>query len=172
MEGIILGYEAGTATGVIRSADGSRYRFGRTDWKSPQEPMAGDRVDFVAQEELAIEIYRINGGAGSILRMWGSLQGSELAVPTLVYAFYAAALLYGITMVFGVVVAYLYRDSADGTWYRSHYDYQIAIFWKSLVYFLIAIPLTFFYGLGMLIVLGTYLWVIVKIIKGWRCLAE
>jgi uncharacterized membrane protein len=170
MEGTILGYEGGE--GVIKTSDGARYKFRRSDWKSPREPAAGHRVDFVPAEDRATEIYLVNPAVGAIFSTVSTLEKSETAIPTLVYACYAAAFLYGLTMIIGVVVAYSYRESASGKWYQSHYDYQIAIFWKSLIFFLLAVPLTFVYGLGMVIMLGTYIWVIVKIVKGWRCLAE
>ena len=170
MEGIILGYEA--EAGVIKTSDGTRYKFRRSDWKSPREPAPGVKVDFVPREDQATEIYLVNPATAAVFSTLSNLERSETAVPMLVYACYAAAFLYGITMVFGVVTAYMYRESAAGKWYQSHYDYQISIFWKSLIYFLLAIPLTFFYGLGMVLMLCTYIWVIVKIIKGWRCLAE
>jgi uncharacterized membrane protein len=170
MEGTILGYEAGE--GVIKTPDGARYRFKRSDWKSPSEPVAGLRVDFIPAEDQATEIYLINPTVGAICSTVRNFEKSEIMVPTLVYACYAAAFLYGLTMVFGVVIAYMYKDGGRGKWYESHFDYQISIFWKSLLFFLLSIPLTFFAGLGVVIMVCTYIWVIVKIVKGWRYLAE
>lgn len=174
MEGIIIGYHAGE--GVIKTSDGARYKFRRSDWKSQPEPVAGAKVDFLPLGDHATEVYQMDTAAVAFCRTAGSLlstlERSETTVPTLIYLCYASAFLFGITMIFGVIAAYMYHESAAGKWYRSHYDYQISIFWKSLVFFLIAVPLTFFYGLGTVIMLCTYIWVILKIIKGWRCLAE
>ena len=170
MEGIILGYEAGE--GVVKNSDGARYQFTRSQWKSPGEPVAGHKVDFIPKEDQATEIYLVNPVAGALYGTMSSFNEPETKIPTLVYACYATAFLYGLTMIVGVVVAYSYRESGSGKWYQSHYDYQISLFWKSLAFFLLAIPLTFFYGLGMVLMMGTYIWVIVKIIRGWRCLAE
>jgi uncharacterized membrane protein len=170
MEGFILGYEAGE--GIVKTSDGARYKFQRSDWKSPREPAAGLKVDFVAREDRATEIYSVHPALGAIYSTVSSLEKSETLIPALVYGCYLAAILYGITMIVGVIIAYLYREEAAGKWYRSHFDYQISIFWKSLIFFLLAIPLTFVAGLGVVVMLCTYLWVIIKIIKGWRCLAD
>lgn len=173
MEGVVLAYGAVEADGgIITGNDGARYRFTQSDWKSPKAPVAGHRVDFVAEGDQAMEVYLINPVAGAVHSTAVAVESSEKTIPTVVYACYVAAFLYGITMIVGVVMAYIYRGSAEGKWYKSHFDYQISIFWKSLVGFLIALPLTFLYGLGVVIMLCTYIWVIVKIIKGWRALAE
>lgn len=170
MEGIVLGHDA--EGGVIRTTDGTRYRFLRSEWKSPVDPQPGDKVDFVAEGDQAREVYLLSRRVPDINDIVEGIEKSEKTFPTIVYLCYCAAFLWGVTMVVGVVIAYLYRGSAAGTWYRSHYDYQIGIFWKSLLGFLIGIVLMWFFPLGVLIMLGTYVWVIVKIIKGWRCLAE
>jgi uncharacterized membrane protein len=170
MEGVILGYEAGE--GVIKTPEGTRYQFTRLQWKSPRDPVAGQKVDFVPKEDQATEIYLVHPAIGVLYGRVSSFEKPETMIPTLVYACYATAFLYGLTMLIGVVVAYSYRESGSGKWYQSHYDYQISLFWKSLAFFLLSIPLTFFYGLGMVIMIGTYIWVIVKIVRGWRCLAE
>jgi hypothetical protein len=54
MEGGILGYEAGE--GGINTADGARYKFIRSQWRSPREPVAGHKVDFVPQEDQATDL--------------------------------------------------------------------------------------------------------------------
>ena len=169
MEGVILGY--GSEKGVIRGADGSRYAFGRSDWKSEREPVAGHRVDFVPEGDRAKEIYLIDLATGAILSTMSDMEASEKTMPMAVYACYLASFLYGFTMIVGVAIAYVSRGGAEGKWYQSHYDYQISIFWKSLIGVVLGI-LTFFFGVGVVILAGTYIWVIVKIIKGWRLLSE
>jgi uncharacterized membrane protein len=100
-----------------------------------------------------------------------SFDGSETRVPALIYACYATAFLYGLTLITGVVIAYSYRQACE-TWCRSHYDYQIRIFWQSMGFYLAAVPLTFVGNWGLLLVGGTYLWVIYRVVLGWRCLAS
>lgn len=170
MEGVVLAYELGE--GILKASDGTRYKFEQSEWKSQRAPVMGHKVDFIPEEGHAREIYLINPTAGAMHSAVSTVESSEKTLPTVVYVCYVAAFLYGITMIVGVIIAYIYRGSSGGKWYQSHFNYQISIFWKSLVGFLIAIPMTFFYGVGLLIMLCTYVWVIVKIIKGWRLLAE
>ena len=170
MEGVILGYEAGE--GVIRTQEGTRFKFGRSDWKSQVEPAPGQKVDFIAEEGRAREVYLVNPASGAIYSTMSTIEKSEKTPPTAVYLCYAASFLYGFTMIVGVIIAYLSRGGATGKWYCSHFDYQIFLFWKSLGWFLLGVVLSFFFGLGVLIIVATYLWVLFKIIKGWRLLAE
>jgi len=170
MEGTVLGFDAGS--GVIRTPEGTRYRFSRSEWKSPAEPRAGARVDFVADGDAAREIYLLTSPIpGAISDTLESMERSEKTIPTLVYLCYIGGLFWGVTMIVGVVLAYLYRDGAAATWYRSHFDYQIGIFWKSLLGFVLAFVLIFF-GVGLVVLVATWVWVIVKVVKGWRLLAD
>jgi uncharacterized membrane protein len=169
MEGVVLGYES--EEGVIKAADGSRYRFSRADWKSSTGPVAGLRVDFVAEDGQAKEIYPLNPLTSAIFGTMSDADKAEKTMPMVVYLCYLSAFLYGFSMIIGVIIAYTYRRSAEGKWYRSHYDYQISIFWKSLIGFAIGI-LTFFFGVGVVVMACTYIWVVVKIVKGWRALSE
>jgi len=77
----------------------------------------------------------VNPAVGALYGTVRSFEKSEIMIPTLVYACYATAFLYGLTMLIGVVVAYSYRESGSAKWYQSHYDYQISLFWKSLAFF-------------------------------------
>lgn len=168
MEGTILGFDAGE--GALRATDGKRYGFNRSAWRSVREPVAGLAVRFVAQGARATEIYPAPPEQLPLKRM---LEGEETKIATLIYGCYATAFLYGITMVMGAVIAYSYRQTGGAArWLESHYNYQISLFWKTLFLFLAAVPLTFCYRIGIEVVLCTYLWVILKSIKGWRCLAR
>lgn len=53
-------------------------------------------------------------------------------VAVVVYALQVLAFVYYLPAVVGVVVAYLKRGDARGTWVESHFDWQIATFWISL----------------------------------------
>ena len=169
MEGMVLGVDA--EEGVIRTADGTRYRFSRSDWKSPRAPQPRDRVDFVVDGESAREIYLISYGQGEISELLDKVQASEKTMPAVVYGCYIGAILWGVTMIVGVALAYVYRGSAKPPLTRTHFDYQIAIFWKSLIGYLVGILLLFF-GVGAVILVLTYVWVIFKSVRGWRLLNQ
>ena len=55
----------------------------------------------------------------------------------LIYILYLASLVVGVTILIGLVIAYLNLREAIGTWAEGHYTYQIRTFWIGLVYSLI-----------------------------------
>lgn len=169
MEGMVLGIDADE--GVIRTADGTRYRFNKSDWKTPRPPQPKDRVDFVVDGEHAREIYLVSSGMGEITEVFDKIQSSEKTMPAVVYGCYIASILWGVTMIIGVALAYIYRGNATPALIRTHFDYQIGVFWKSLIGYLVGILLLFF-GVGAVILVLTYLWVIIKSVKGWRLLNQ
>jgi uncharacterized membrane protein len=90
---------------------------------------------------------------------------------TLVYALYAASIIAGITLLGGVVVAYLKRADAAGTWLESHYRWQIRTFWWMLAWGAIGI-LTSLILVGFAILLGAAVWFVYRVAKGWLALRE
>jgi len=87
----------------------------------------------------------------------------------LVYALYAASLLVGVTLIGGVVVAYLKRDEAAGTWLESHYRWQIRTFWWTLLWCAVG-TLTLLILVGFLVLLATAVWFVYRVAKGWLAL--
>jgi len=75
----------------------------------------------------------------------------------------------------GVIIAYVKRGEARGTWVESHLDWLIGTFWWSLLWDVVAIVvgiLTFWIlGLGillaMLILAATSIWVIYRVVRGY-----
>ena len=88
---------------------------------------------------------------------------------TLVYALYAVSIVSGITLFGGVIVAYLKRDDAVGTWLESHYRWQIRTFWWMLVWGAVGI-LTALILIGFAVLFGAALWYIYRVAKGWLAL--
>jgi uncharacterized membrane protein len=88
---------------------------------------------------------------------------------TLVYALYAASILLGITLVGGVVVAYLKRDEAAGTWLESHYRWQIRTFWWALLWGATGFITTLIL-VGFAVLFGAAVWFIYRVAKGWLAL--
>jgi uncharacterized membrane protein len=108
-------------------------------------------------------------------------------VTHLVYALHALSLLIGITtaatiigaFVFGmpsiiaVVINYLKRGEARGTFLESHFRWQIRTFWFALLWCLIAAFLfATFIGipLAMVVFIAAGMWVIYRIARGWLAL--
>jgi uncharacterized membrane protein len=86
----------------------------------------------------------------------------------IVYVLYLIGLLTGITMIIGVVMAYIYRDESP-EWLRTHYESQIRIFWIGILYCIIA-GLLIFLLIGFLLYLFIAVWWIVRCVKGLKYL--
>jgi uncharacterized membrane protein len=72
--------------------------------------------------------------------------------------------------IIAVIINYLKRSSARGSWAASHYRWQIRTFWFALLWLLIAMLLVVTvlgapFGLGLLVALA--LWLIYRIARGW-----
>jgi uncharacterized membrane protein len=81
-----------------------------------------------------------------------------------VYILYLVGLLIGITVLVGVVIAYLQRDRTDRI-SQSHFQFQITTFWIGLLYFFIEF-LTLHFAIGVLILLWWIIWTVIRCVKG------
>lgn len=90
-------------------------------------------------------------------------------------AFVVTAFLSGWPSIIAVVLNYLKRGAVRGSWLESHFRWQIRTFWFALLWLavagLLAITLV---GIpaAILVMLGTGLWVIYRIARGWLTLNE
>ncbi len=109
---------------------------------------------------------------------------------TIAYALYALSFVYGVTGVVGLVLSYVFRSDARGTWVESHFDWQIRTFWWSLVAMIglavVGIVLSLsvagggggeeglFAGVGLATVgiFAVVVWVIYRVARGWVRLAD
>ena len=61
--------------------------------------------------------------------------------------------LFGWPSIIAVIVSYIYRGDARGTWLESHFDWAIRTFWWALaiavIVALISAPLVLLFGLGL-----------------------
>ena len=114
---------------------------------------------------------------------------SLISTAQVVYALHALSLLIGITtaasiigaFVFGVpsiiavVVNYIKREEAAGTFLESHFRWQIRTFWFALLWCVIG-TLLFASFIGIPLALGiwfgTGLWAIYRIARGWLALRD
>jgi len=87
-------------------------------------------------------------------------------IVTLGYALYAVAIFSGITAVVAIVVNYVKRDDAVGTWLESHFRLQIRTFWFTLLWIFLAV-LTWIILIGWIVLGVTCVWYIYRIVKGW-----
>ena len=88
--------------------------------------------------------------------------------------------IFGWPSIIAVIVNYVKRGEARGTWLESHFAWQISTFWQavgwSLLIGLIGLPLVLLLGLGLLVwAIGFFalgVWAIYRITKGWLRLKE
>jgi uncharacterized membrane protein len=66
-----------------------------------------------------------------------------------VYILYLVGFLTGVTVLVGLVIAYLQRDNTDRV-SQSHFQFQITTFWIGLLYFFVGL-LTLHFAVGALI---------------------
>ena len=107
------------------------------------------------------------------------LQACAVATGLLTSATVAGRFLFGLPSVLAVILSYLRRIAARGSWLESHFVWQIHTFWYALLWIgitlLIGAPLT-------LIVIGVYivamgfgivgLWVAYRVARGWLSLRD
>ncbi|MEK7223312.1 MAG: hypothetical protein AAB156_03465 [Pseudomonadota bacterium] len=87
-------------------------------------------------------------------------------IATAVYALQATSFLLLITYFIAVILNYIKRDDARGTWLESHFRWQLRTFWFGLLWFVLG-GLTFFIVIGWFILFAAALWLIYRILKGW-----
>ena len=88
-------------------------------------------------------------------------------------AFIVTAFLLGWPSIIGVIISYVKRGEAKGTFLDSHFSWQIRTFWWALLWVVIGGLLTItiigaLIGIPLLIVVG--LWVLYRIVRGWLAL--
>ena len=88
--------------------------------------------------------------------------------------------IFGWPSIIAVIVNYVKRSEARGTWLESHFAWQIRTFWQavgwSLAIGLVGLPLVLLLGLGLIVwAVGFFalgVWAIYRIAKGWLRLKE
>ncbi len=97
-------------------------------------------------------------------------RSSEHGLVNIVYILYLAGLIFGVTGLIGVVIAYVNRRD-EPEWLRSHYDFQIRTFWIGLLYLVISSLLTLIL-IGWLLILLWVIWLIIRCARGMKHLAR
>ena len=85
--------------------------------------------------------------------------------------------LIGVPSIIAVIMNYMKRAEADGTWLESHFRWQIRTFWSGVIWVaLCSLFVVLTLGLGLFIVwlpLGILgLWFVYRIARGWLALRD
>ncbi|WP_373740348.1 DUF4870 family protein [Neisseria sp.] len=83
-----------------------------------------------------------------------------------IYILYAVSVATGLTLLVGVIIAYVKRDDFYGTPYFDHIQYLIKTFWITLIGSLIG-ALTMFLLIGFLILTLVFVWFIYRVVVGF-----
>ncbi|MFN8644525.1 MAG: hypothetical protein U0802_23755 [Candidatus Binatia bacterium] len=85
------------------------------------------------------------------------------------------AFLTGWPSILAVILNYARRSEVRGTFLESHFSWQIRTFWFALLWVIVA-SLLFVTVIGIplawLLVVGTGLWVLYRILRGWLALND
>ena len=77
--------------------------------------------------------------------------------PTIVSLLYLASCIIGVTGIIGVVLAYVWRGEAQGSWEESHLTYLINTFWIGFIGSIISFFLLF-------VLIGILTWIAVGVL--------
>src|SRR5512138_458818 len=109
---------------------------------------------------------------------------SAVSIAQVVYALHAIAIVIGIATaatvvgsfvgslpsIVAVILNYVKRGDARGTWVESHYRWQIRTFWFALLWFIVGwIFIVTLIGalVGIPILIALTVWLIYRIARGW-----
>lgn len=110
----------------------------------PQIPVTPNSPDLRTITHVAYGLYAL-----------GFVTGGFLAIATLA----------------AVVLVYIKRADAAGTYYASHFDWLLRTFWWALLWLAISAIATLIF-IGWIGVAATVIWVLYRLIKGWLALME
>jgi uncharacterized membrane protein len=104
-----------------------------------------------------------------------ALHALSLAIGILSAATVVGAFLVGWPSIVAVILNYVKRSEARGTWLESHFRWQIRTFWFGALWVVLCgLFVVFTFGLGLLLVwmpLGLVaLWFIYRVVRGWLAL--
>lgn len=91
---------------------------------------------------------------------------SSLTVVCVNYLLFFFGLFTGVFGILAVAIAYYYQNSTDYVM-DSHLKYQIKTFWVAIIGLILGTCTTFLL-IGWPILIATYVWSLIRIIKGFR----
>ena len=90
-------------------------------------------------------------------------------------AFIVTAFVFGLPSILAVIINYMNQKEARGTFLESHFRWQIRSFWFALLWIGVSLLLTLTVigiPLAMVVAIGTGLWLIYRIARGWLLLRD
>jgi uncharacterized membrane protein len=88
--------------------------------------------------------------------------------------------IFGVPSIIAVIMNYVRRSDARGTYLESHFSWQLRTFWFAVLWFFVAglfsLPLVLLFGLGIVtwifaaFVVGV--WIVYRVARGWLKLKD
>lgn len=107
----------------------------------------------------------------SVQSVWAPNRDPLRTLTLVVYALQAIGLFVGITFVAALMINYVKRDEARGSWLESHMRWQIRTFWWALLWSALSV-VTWIVIVGMVGFFATEVWVVYRVVKGWLYLSD
>lgn len=120
------------------------------------------------------KVYEPCGGTRIVAHIVYWLHALSILIGVLTGATVASAFVFSWPSILAVILNYIFRGDADGTYLESHFSWQIRTFWMAallLVVMLFVGTLLMFVGIGFFVLLIGFLvlgiWVAYRIGLGW-----
>jgi uncharacterized membrane protein len=111
----------------------------------------------------------------NVINLVYALHALSLLVGVMTAATIVGAFVFGVPSIIAVVINYLKRDEARGTFLESHFRWQIRTFWFALLWCMIG-GMLFATFIGIPLAVAVFLtaggWVIYRIARGWLALRD
>lgn len=138
-----------------------------TDATTTMDGNSDDRAKAHEQEPQVVEMARKDNDPNVNQNEVTTQQVESTKKTTqLVYILQAVGFLFGLTFLAAVIVNYVKKDDAKGTWLESHFRWQIRTFWFSLMWSVLGLLLSLVV-IGYFILLANVIWTLYRIIKGY-----
>ncbi|MGB0712169.1 MAG: DUF4870 family protein [Gammaproteobacteria bacterium] len=93
-------------------------------------------------------------------------RGEDKRFVAILYGLQALGLVVGITFLVALVLAYLRREDIGDHRLQAHLSWQIRTFWWGLLWNIIAGATVWFFGLGAVLGVLVWLWVLYRVVRG------
>jgi uncharacterized membrane protein len=103
------------------------------------------------------------------------LHAFSAAMGILTSAFIVTAFVTGWPSIIAVIINYVKRSDARGTYLDSHFSWQIRTFWWALLWLLVVVLMVLtvvLFPVAWLLGVGIGIWVLYRIIRGWITLSN
>ena len=120
------------------------------------------------------KVYEPSGGTRIVSHIVYGLHALSILIGVLTGATVASAFVFSWPSILAVILNYIFRGDAEGTYLESHFSWQIRTFWMAALLFVVMLfvgTLLMFVGIGIFVFLIGFLvlgiWVAYRIGLGW-----